>query len=170
MAKGVPILGKDPLGKAKYANVTESGDLRVQLSGTIVELIREYVESDALLNNEGYQGAFGHNTALWGTRPDFRPLDVSQYRDLVIYVNNRHDTALKARIYAYTIATVPYGSAITPIVSGSEEVTIPALSRMTFLSRNHPILSDPSIGIGIHLKAASSITDGYVTVRFLGRR
>ena len=40
MAKGVPILGKDPLGKAKYANVTESGDLRVQLSGTIVELFR----------------------------------------------------------------------------------------------------------------------------------
>ena len=39
MAKGVPILGKDPLGKAKYANVTESGDLRVQLSGTIVEIV-----------------------------------------------------------------------------------------------------------------------------------
>ena len=38
MAKGVPILGKDPLGKAKYANVTESGDLKVQLSGTIMEL------------------------------------------------------------------------------------------------------------------------------------
>ena len=37
MAKGVPILGKDPLGKAKYANVTESGDLRVQLSGTMTE-------------------------------------------------------------------------------------------------------------------------------------
>jgi len=35
MAKGVPILGKDPLGKAKYANVTESGDLKVQQSGTI---------------------------------------------------------------------------------------------------------------------------------------
>ena len=35
MAKGVPILGKDPSGEAKYANVTESGDLRVQLSGAI---------------------------------------------------------------------------------------------------------------------------------------
>ena len=35
MAKGVPILGKDPSGKAKYANVTESGDLRVQLSGNM---------------------------------------------------------------------------------------------------------------------------------------
>lgn len=32
----VLIQGKDPLGKAKYANVTESGDLRVQLSGTKV--------------------------------------------------------------------------------------------------------------------------------------
>ena len=38
MSKRVLILGKDPLGKAKYANVTESGDLRVQLSGTIDEL------------------------------------------------------------------------------------------------------------------------------------
>ena len=38
MAKGVPILGKDPLGKAKYANVTESGDLRVQLSGNMVAI------------------------------------------------------------------------------------------------------------------------------------
>jgi len=41
MAKGVPILGKDPLGEAKYANVTESGDLKVQLSGTLTELFGE---------------------------------------------------------------------------------------------------------------------------------
>ena len=39
MAKGVPILGKGPLGKAKYANVTESGDLRVQLSGTVAQVL-----------------------------------------------------------------------------------------------------------------------------------
>ena len=32
----VLIQGKDQLGKAKYANVTESGDLKVQLSGTKV--------------------------------------------------------------------------------------------------------------------------------------
>jgi len=42
MAKGVPILGKDPLGKAKYANVTESGDLKVQLSGTVASELRLY--------------------------------------------------------------------------------------------------------------------------------
>ena len=44
MAKGVPILGKDPLGKAKYANVTERGDLRVQLSGTVMELFGATIE------------------------------------------------------------------------------------------------------------------------------
>jgi len=50
MAKGVPILGKDPLGKAKYANVTESGDLRVQLSGTFTEDILSKVDlSNSLL-------------------------------------------------------------------------------------------------------------------------
>ena len=32
----VLIQGKDQLGKARYVNVTESGDLRVQLSGTMV--------------------------------------------------------------------------------------------------------------------------------------
>ena len=32
----VLIQGKDQLGKAKYVNVTESGDLRVQLSGNDV--------------------------------------------------------------------------------------------------------------------------------------
>ncbi len=44
MAKGVPILGKDPLGKAKYANVTESGDLRVQLSGASGNIISPATE------------------------------------------------------------------------------------------------------------------------------
>ena len=34
----VLIQGKDQLGKARYVNVTESGDLRVQLSGSIVSV------------------------------------------------------------------------------------------------------------------------------------
>jgi len=44
MAKGVPILGKDPLGKAKYANVTESGDLRVQLSSSNVTIDETWIQ------------------------------------------------------------------------------------------------------------------------------
>jgi hypothetical protein len=44
MSKRVLILGKDPLGKAKYANVTESGDLKVQLSGTTMSLFGATIE------------------------------------------------------------------------------------------------------------------------------
>jgi hypothetical protein len=38
MAKGVPIQGRNPNGNAQIANVTAEGDLKVQLSGTIMEL------------------------------------------------------------------------------------------------------------------------------------
>jgi hypothetical protein len=40
----VLIQGKDQLGKAKYANVTESGDLRVQLSGASGNIISPATE------------------------------------------------------------------------------------------------------------------------------
>ncbi|HHW90726.1 MAG TPA: hypothetical protein GX745_07495 [Clostridiales bacterium] len=34
MAKGVPLMGRDPDGKAKIINVDENGNVKVQLSGT----------------------------------------------------------------------------------------------------------------------------------------
>lgn len=37
MAKGVPIQGRNPSGKAQIANVTAEGDLKVQLNGSIVD-------------------------------------------------------------------------------------------------------------------------------------
>ena len=54
MAKGVPILGKDPLGKAKYANVTESGDLRVQLSGNSMSLVELSQQRSRFFRNGKY--------------------------------------------------------------------------------------------------------------------
>jgi len=36
MAKGVPLMGRDPDGKAKIINVDENGNVKVQLSGTFV--------------------------------------------------------------------------------------------------------------------------------------
>jgi hypothetical protein len=38
MAKGVPIQGRNPSGNAQIANVTAEGDLKVQLSGNIMEI------------------------------------------------------------------------------------------------------------------------------------
>ena len=39
MAKGIPLMGRDPDGKAKIINVDENGNVKVQLSGTIVTLL-----------------------------------------------------------------------------------------------------------------------------------
>jgi hypothetical protein len=41
MAKGVPLMGRDPDGKAKVINVDENGNVKVQLSGTLTELFGE---------------------------------------------------------------------------------------------------------------------------------
>ena len=37
MAKGIPLMGRDPDGKAKIINVDENGNVKVQLSGTMTE-------------------------------------------------------------------------------------------------------------------------------------
>ena len=36
MAKGIPLMGRDPDGKAKMINVDENGNVKVQLSGNDV--------------------------------------------------------------------------------------------------------------------------------------
>ena len=38
MAKGMPLMGRDPDGKAKIINVDENGNVKVQLSSTLTEL------------------------------------------------------------------------------------------------------------------------------------
>jgi hypothetical protein len=38
MSKGIPVIGRDPNGKAKIVNVDEHGNLKVAQSGNIVEV------------------------------------------------------------------------------------------------------------------------------------
>jgi hypothetical protein len=38
MAKGIPLMGRGPDGTAKIINVDENGNVKVQLSGTTMEL------------------------------------------------------------------------------------------------------------------------------------
>ena len=50
MAKGIPLMGRDPDGKAKIINVDENGNVKVQLSGTFAEDILSKVDlSNSLL-------------------------------------------------------------------------------------------------------------------------
>jgi len=41
MAKGIPLMGRDPDGKAKIINVDENGNVKVQLSGNNVSVSYE---------------------------------------------------------------------------------------------------------------------------------
>lgn len=74
MAKGVPIQGKDPLGKAKYANVTESGDLKVQLFGTIAEENRSRLREIAMATAPLYGGLVKMGTLTYNGEEQPRPL------------------------------------------------------------------------------------------------
>jgi len=100
MAKGVPILGKDPLGKAKYANVTESGDLRVQLSGNSMSLVElsqqrsrffrngKYLKTVSR-SNPGYNVYFGDTAHA--TLPGIVPFDKRGLTDLGCMIFNDTD-------------------------------------------------------------------------------
>ena len=38
MAKGIPLMGRGPDGKAKMTNVDENGNVKVTLTGSVMEL------------------------------------------------------------------------------------------------------------------------------------
>ena len=87
MAKGVPIQGRNPSGNAQIANVTAEGDLKVQLSGNIVELFR------------------GTNLTLTaGSRIKLNPepIDVSAFRGWQIGANHADDWGWGMRRLWYT--------------------------------------------------------------------
>lgn len=68
MAKGIPVIGRDPSGQAKIVNVDKDGNLKVQVSGTFVRLSTEPKpsgsEGDSLLLYDTKQ-VFIHDGADW---------------------------------------------------------------------------------------------------------
>ena len=63
MAKGIPLMGRDPDGKAKIINVDENGNVKVQQSGTVVlgkelgnpvEIFNGIIENGETLQSEIY--------------------------------------------------------------------------------------------------------------------
>jgi hypothetical protein len=58
MAKGIPLMGRDPDGKAKMINVDENGNVKVQQSGTIMALDTETKEPKPLSVLEDDKGDY----------------------------------------------------------------------------------------------------------------
>jgi hypothetical protein len=75
MAKGIPLMGRDPDGKAKMINVDENGNVIVQQSGPITEVVKVV---DAL--------AITTSATRYITLPS-----LTQYRDWDLFVTNTLD-------------------------------------------------------------------------------
>jgi len=149
MAKGVPILGKDPLGKAKYANVTESGDLRVQLSGTVVPIIRDsftYLASGEILSVVVNVLSLGTKFALSG-RVGSTDVELT-----ISFANSEAAATDPYRCTFWSVLTIDSGLIIgqnTPGVNKHIKVDPQILDRVY------------GPWMGIHIKNISSLERGY---------
>ena len=92
VAKGIPLMGRDPDGKAKVINVDENGNVKVQLSGTIGAPMERIVT--ASYTGEATAVWFG---ADWGFGATIVPVSRRGYSDLVICVNNQSGGTVRIR-------------------------------------------------------------------------
>jgi hypothetical protein len=161
MAKGVPILGKDPLGKAKYANVTESGDLRVQLSGTKVELLKEWSDTGLMSQTEWF---YGNNRT-----DDDRlliPVNYSAKPRKTILVRNFFDVAVACRsVWVFKDGTTRGSIAELPF---AEEVLIGANASALLTSETLPELDYNFPGIALRFMRKATPTTGTLNIWFFG--
>ena len=82
MAKGIPLMGRGPDGKAKIINVDENGNVKVQQSGTIVR--------------QSFGFTFGANRTMAvgdevksSLSGEVIPLDISSCNRIQVYFKNR---------------------------------------------------------------------------------
>ena len=86
MAKGIPLMGRDPDGKAKMINVDENGNVIVQQSGAIVRDVLGYFSTSAA----GSRQFFGATRS--GSGGTLQPLDIRGFRKISIYFLNGSPT------------------------------------------------------------------------------
>jgi hypothetical protein len=80
MAKGIPLMGRDPTGTAKIINVDENGNVKVQQVGTVVDILLE-INDRTQTNSIANVGTSISTSTL--------PLDISGYKDVGIFINNK---------------------------------------------------------------------------------
>ena len=161
MAKGVPILGKDPLGEAKYANVTESGDLKVQLSGTKVELLKEWSDTGLMSQTEWY---YGNNRTQ--DESLLIPVNYSAKPRKMILVRNLFDAAVACRsVWVFKDGTTRGAIAALPF---AEEVLIGANASALLTSETLPELDYNFPGIALRFMRKAIPTTGTLDIWFFG--
>jgi len=166
MAKGVPILGKDPLGKAKYANVTESGDLKVQLSGTIDSLLYS-LTGDQMI--EIAVQFFGETV---GAVSKVNSIDISGASEVAVVLENKHDVAVKVTaMYLTREARQGLGTGYANTVYREDKTTsIPAGASVYLDKEIYATLGKIGVGLVLRIERDTAPTSGELRMLVYGRR
>ena len=159
MAKGIPLMGRGPDGKAKIINVDENGNVKVQQSGTRIE------------------EAVWVGLAIADTNSRNKLLDTSRMKNWTLMIVSSLDKPVRITFttidgsYGYwirvwdekegtfTLGASQVGIVIPPSPSG------PIACNLT----NHPLLKKiQNQNIRLHLKADEPPTSGSITIRLVG--
>ena len=151
-------MGRDPDGKAKMINVDENGNVKVQQSGTVDKLIKEFV--DVPIN---------HGTFIFGESVDVSPipLDISAYTDITVVIRNTGEQACKLW------ALQGFGSSTTKMIfsntNNDQRWVIPAGASLTLTKKDIPEFGDPVLGLIIDFYDNLSTYTTKVSLEVYGR-
>lgn len=173
MAKGVPIQGRNPSGKAQIANVTAEGDLKVQLNGSIVDTednaLRVKLSGTNLeivkvhTSTSSAWQAWGETITTSGTdHPN--PLDMTKYTErAVMVINNTDVAATNIAVQMYTPGV--FGGSLTGLLRLDD---IPAGAKALITADEVPEMDKLYTHISFR-SLNTGRTTGEMIVAFLGR-
>jgi len=93
MAKGIPLMGRDPDGKAKVINVDENGNVKVQLKGRIVSSGTTLDDADSV----------GNGTAISLSGGQFVEFDVSGTFEGTVVFYERYPGNVDRRLFVVKV-------------------------------------------------------------------
>jgi len=162
MAKGIPLMGRDPDGKAKMINVDENGNVKVQLSGTKVELLKEWSDTGLMTQGEWHYG----NNRTDDAERHLIPVNYSAKPRKMILVTNRFDAAVACRgVFGFKDGTTRGSIVYLPF---AEEVLIGANASALLTSETLPELDYNFPGIALRFMRKAVPTTGTLNIWFFG--
>ena len=161
MAKGIPLMGRDPDGKAKMINVDENGNVKVQQSGTKVELLKEWSDTGLMSQEEWF---YGNNRT--DDTSHLIPVNYSAKPRKMILVRNLFDAAVACRsVWVFKDGTTKGAIAELPF---AEEVLIGANASALLTSETLPELDYNFPGIALRFMRKAVPTTGTLNIWFFG--
>ena len=166
MAKGIPLMGRDPDGKAKMINVDENGNVKVLQSGTIDSLLHS-VTSDRMI---------AEKTRFWGetatTVGGVKSINIRGASQVVVVLENKHDVAVKVTAMFLTREA---GQALGAMYANAvyqegKTTSIPAGASVYLDKEIYETLGKIGVGLVLRIERDTAPTSGNLRMLVYGRR